>query len=99
MSVRAGTVPEHCQNTEYLLMMQYNAMSDEFFVVLEQNLEKIEQFFMEKISLVCRKHQEIQQVWQHIKGNLAQSRKEAKTMRNAIAEFYLMVKARKSTTT
>lgn len=80
------------QSSEYFMEMQFNNCSEEFFIKIHENLEKINLFFAEKMSYCSRKYQEIDQAWTLIKENLSTHHKEARNMKHAIAEFYLMVK-------
>ena len=80
------------QASDYFMDMQYNTCSEEFFQKIEQNLETINLFFAEKVSFCSRKFQEIDQAVNQIKGNVKGFPKEARKIKEAIAEFYLMVK-------
>ena len=80
------------QASDYFMETQYNTCSEEFFEKVEQDLEKINLFFSEKVSFCSRKFQEIDQAINQIKGNLNAFPKEVRKTKEAIAEFYLMVK-------
>ena len=72
--------------------MQYQQLSEEFFEKLSENLETVNLFFSEKMSFCSRKYQELEQAFTGIKEDLVGNAKEARNMKNAISEYYLMVK-------
>ena len=71
---------------------QFNTCSEEFFRKIENDLEQINLFYAEKVAFCSRKFQEIDQAINQIKENLQGFPIEVRKTKEAIAEFYLMVK-------
>lgn len=69
-------------------------MEWDFVLGLDNDLEKINLFFSEKMSYCLRTLQELQQVWNQLKQNPKRFKNKIKVIQGAIPELYLLAKER-----